>query len=117
MGCQGIIILHCSSCQALHVPSKLVCTRCGGENLTQRSGGTSGTIYSFTTIYTAPTRFCDQVPYDIALVELTGGVKVTARVERVRGESLYIGMPVRFSRQDEHGFWFKPDQHGPNSGF
>jgi len=116
MSCEVIKLLHCSRCQAFQVPPRLVCTKCGGEELTQVTREPSGTIYSFTTIHTAPARFSKQVPYHVALVELLGGARVTARVERVPGESLYIGMPVRLSRQDEHGLWFRPEQYEPNSG-
>lgn len=89
------------------VPPKRVCSICGMEDLIEVPGGCSGTIYSFTTIYVAPTQLRDQAPYEIALVKLPQGVKVTARIERTPAEGIEIGMPVRFTKRDEQGLWFK----------
>jgi len=41
----------------------------------------SGTVYTETVVHLAPERFAADVPYQVIIVELDGGGKVTARVE------------------------------------
>ena len=45
--------------------------------------------------------------YDIAIVELDEGIKITARVKKVEEELIKIGDPVQFLKKDEIGYWFK----------
>jgi len=44
----------------------------------------TGIIYTETVVHLAPTRFAGDVPYQIAIVTLDSGERLTARVEGVR---------------------------------
>jgi uncharacterized OB-fold protein len=48
----------------------------------------TGTVYTDTIVRAAPERFASEAPYQVILVSLDGGGRVTARVE---GETLAIG--------------------------
>lgn len=102
-----MVILHCKVCGALHIPPKYLCTKCGHQSLEEYRASGSGRIYTFTTIYVAPESFKDQVPYDIAIVELKEGLRVTARIKKTDGVQLNIGEPVHFFKKDEMGYWFQ----------
>jgi uncharacterized OB-fold protein len=104
---EGIRLLRCEGCGKLHVPPTFVCAGCGEEDLRDHPADGSGAIYSFTTIQVAPSAFRSQVPYDIALVRLKEGLKVTARVRRGARGTLSIGDPARFLGKDDAGFWFQ----------
>jgi len=66
-----------------------------------------GTVYSYTTIRVAPEAYRDQAPYDIAIVEMKSGVRITARVQAEVAGKVQIGEQVKFLRADENGYWFK----------
>jgi len=51
----------------------------------------SGTVYTETVVHLAPERFAADVPYQVIIVELDGGGRITARIE---GERVAIGDPV-----------------------
>ena len=48
----------------------------------------TGTIYTETTVHIAPEAFLKDVPYQIAIVELADGTKLTARID---GDPVKIG--------------------------
>ena len=60
--------------------------------------GESGTIYTETVVYSAPEAFTADVPYQLAIVTLDAGGRVTARIA---GERVAIG--DRVSRLDIRG--------------
>jgi uncharacterized OB-fold protein len=51
-----------------------------------------GTIYTDTIVHLAPERFAAAVPYQVAIVELEDGQRITARIE---GDRVVIGDPVQ----------------------
>ena len=54
----------------------------------------SGTVYTETVVYSPPEAYVNDVPYQLAIVELTGGRRVTGRVD---GERAQIGDEVKFA--------------------
>ena len=53
----------------------------------------SGIIYTETVVYSPPEAYVNDVPYQLAIVELTGGRRLTGRIE---GERARIGDRVSF---------------------
>jgi uncharacterized OB-fold protein len=54
----------------------------------------TGVIYTETVVYAAPEQFVADAPYQLAVVALDGGGRLTARIE---GERVQIGDAVRFA--------------------
>ena len=54
----------------------------------------SGTVYTETVVFSPPEAYVNDVPYQLAIVELAGGGRVTARVS---GERVAISDRVRFT--------------------
>ncbi len=54
----------------------------------------SGTVYTETVVFSPPEAYVNDVPYQLAIVELAGGRRVTGRVD---GERVQIGDPVQFA--------------------
>ncbi len=48
----------------------------------------TGTVYTETVIHSAPEKFVSEVPYQVAIVSLDEGGRVTARID---GERVAIG--------------------------
>ncbi len=76
-------------------------------------------MYSFTSIYEAPTGFDESAPYTVALVRLKEGPLVTAQLTDLGDDLPQIGMPVEMvtrrlrSDGDErgmliYGYKFRP---------
>ncbi len=87
--------VKCETCGKYYFPSRPLCPKCrrkGKVNEVQFSG--KGKIHTYTTIYSAPTGFEDQVPYVIALVELEEGVKILGQVVDCDPSDVKIGARV-----------------------
>jgi uncharacterized OB-fold protein len=54
----------------------------------------AGTIYTETVVYSPPEAYVNDVPYQLAIVELDGGRRITGRVA---GERVHIGDRVKFA--------------------
>ena len=54
---------------------------------------TTGTVYTETVVHAAPEQFTADAPYQLAIVSLAEGGRVTARIE---GPRVAIGDPVNF---------------------
>ena len=53
----------------------------------------SGTVYTETVVYSPPEAYVNDVPYQLAIVELEGGRRLTGRIE---GDRAHIGDRVSF---------------------
>lgn len=84
----------CPHCQAKIFPPRDVCPECGehAKDLHKFSG--LGQVYSFTTVYDAPSGFEENAPYTLALIQLDEGPMVTAQLTDVDTPAVEIGMPV-----------------------
>ena len=86
-----IPVMRCSGCNALAIPPQYVCRQCSGTSLVADELGTSGEIYTHTTIRVAPAELKDQAPYRIAVVTIEGGLRVTARLSGNPESPIQIG--------------------------
>jgi uncharacterized protein len=84
----------CPHCDAKIFPPRDVCQACGGEAKESFAFSGKGEVYSFTTIYEAPSGYDANTPYTVALVKLTEGPMITAQLTDLGEEPVEIGMPV-----------------------
>ncbi len=54
----------------------------------------SGVVYTETVIHSAPEAFLDEAPYQIAIVTLESGRRLTARI---LGDRVHVDDPVEFA--------------------
>ena len=64
----------------------------------------AGTIYTETVVYSPPEAYVNDVPYQLAIIELSGGRRVTGRVA---GERAQIGDRVQFAEFRNNVPFFK----------
>ena len=83
---------HCLNCGAIDALTRTVCTECLGEAFDTIDVPGRGTLVSWTTIRRAPTQFRDDVPYDVCVVDLSNGQRVTGRL--ATGVDAAVGAPV-----------------------
>ena len=85
----------CRGCGTVWFPPRLVCAECGKRDFEPHKLSDSGKVTTFTVIRVAPSKFCDEAPYAIGIVELEGGVAVQCQIADCAPEDLRIGMPVK----------------------
>jgi hypothetical protein len=112
----------CPNCAQRIFPPRDLCPDCGEEarEFYQFSG--RGEVYSFTTVYQAPSGFDQEAPYPMAMIRLEEGPLVTAQLTDLGNRAVEIGMPVemvtRKLRSDGergmlvYGYKFRPVLNG-----
>src|SRR5215207_2838725 len=96
-----LLVQRCTRCGAYAgqpvygtVPAR--CTRCLHDTLTWVAASGRATLYSFGIMHTAfHPGFAGELPYNVAVVELEEGVRMTTNVVGCANEELRIGMPLR----------------------
>lgn len=99
---------QCATCGKLVFPARPVCPDCRGRALHPYRFSGRGDVYSFSTVYDAPSGFTGYAPYIVAMVRLSEGPLVTAQLTDVNPEAVFIGMPVemvtrKLSEDGENG--------------
>lgn len=89
-----IAMQHCRACQQWVWYPRPHCPRCGGRELQWQTMSGDATLYSFC-ISPRPTapEFSDEVPQQLALVELAEGPRLTTTL--VGSQPWQIGMPLQ----------------------
>ena len=98
---------QCDTCKSLSATPHICCGRCGGPALRSVTLSGLGTLLSFTTIRVPPARFKGQEPYDIGVIDLEEGLRVTARLKVPVRREATIGDPVVFEGLVELGPVFR----------
>lgn len=100
-------VFQCDTCKSLSAAPYISCGRCGAPALRSVTLSGRGTLLSFTTIRIPPVRFKGQEPYDIAVIDLEEGLRVTARLKVPARREATIGDPVVFEGLVEQGPVFR----------
>ena len=100
---RGVLLLRrCGGCGTfmsptggLGTPLRPRCVSCFSGDLEWAPASGRGTLYSFALMHQVyDPAFADEVPYNIAVVELDEGVRVTTNVIGCPNDELWIGMPL-----------------------
>jgi uncharacterized protein len=97
-----LMLLRCRNCRhpmwpASHSGALSVtthCHQCFSSELDWEGAEGSGTLYSFAVMHQPYPGFEDEVPYNIAMVELSEGVRCLSTVVGCENEDLFVGMPL-----------------------
>ncbi|OGO25066.1 MAG: transcriptional regulator [Chloroflexi bacterium RBG_16_51_16] len=84
----------CPHCEKKIFPPRDICPNCGNEARDLFAFSGKGEVYSYTTIYEAPSGYDSTTPYTVALVKLDEGPIVTAQLTDQGEQPTEIGMPV-----------------------
>jgi len=99
-------IVTCTQCQKRYIPPQYTCFKCGGTTFSPAEIKGRGSVDSFTTIWVAPEKFMDQVPYHVIVVTMEDGLRVTGRLGGP-AEGLVLDAPVEFTEKNDIGYWFR----------
>jgi len=90
-------VFRCQGCGALHERAPVVCATCLGQLFDEQSVAGQGTLASWTTIRKPPLAFRGQGAYDVAVVDLAAGLRVTGRIASREGQA--VGDAVKLTHQ------------------
>ena len=85
----------CTKTGKVWFPPRLVCPDEKCRDFEKTVLADSGEVVTYTIVSVAEPRFTDQVPYAVAIVEMTDGTRITAMLADVDPAAVTIGMKVR----------------------
>jgi uncharacterized OB-fold protein len=102
---EKLLIQHCNECREMIFFPRVMCPHCGGTNIDFKEHNGLGEIYSYTVVHRTRTPgFKDEVPYVVALVNLSGGkARIMTNIIDCSIDEVEIGKQVEivFSKADE----------------
>jgi len=69
--------------------------------------GVSGTIVTYSVIYVPTPEFAGEAPYVLAVLQLSDGARLLARLPFAEDVPLEIGASVAYDHTDQHGPVFR----------
>ena len=86
---------RCDACGAFRWPPHGICPRCSSWEFHWVKIPETGKVYSYTVVHHASApAFAEDVPYIVAIVELTEGPHITTNITGCKPDAVRIGMPV-----------------------
>lgn len=95
----------CKKCSEIHFPKRLICPGCGGTSFEQIQLSREGKLITYTIIHVGHSKFKNQTPYAIGIVELKEGVRLLMQIADCELSDLKTDMPlaIEFRRISEEG--------------
>jgi uncharacterized protein len=101
---QVLMIQQCTSCSTAQVPGRYVCDECLSDELEWIEASGRGTVFTFVIVHQKyHPAFLDEIPYNVALIELEEGPRLTSNIVGIPNEAIYVGMPVQVTFEDGSG--------------
>lgn len=90
-----LVIQKCRDCGKFRFYPRAICPHCFSYNTEWTKVSGRGKIYSFTIAHRAASPvFRQDIPYNIAIIELQEGVRMMSNIVECRNEDLKVDMPV-----------------------
>ena len=87
---------RCKSCERLYFPPRAQCVRCLSSDMDWTEMNGKAILITYTTIYSAPAGFEEDVPYTLGVARLEEGPKVLARLDKnIDRSGIAIGMKLK----------------------
>ena len=98
-GCAAgeIRLPRCRSCGTAHFYPRPFCPHCGADDITWIRAAGTGTVWASTVVHSSfwGDAWADDLPYNVAIVELDEGVRLVSNVLGVAPGNVRIGARVR----------------------
>ena len=90
-----LMIQRCTACGAYLAPGSRACTECLSEALEWAPASGQATLFTFAIMHQRyHPGFADDLPYNIAVVELAEGPRLNTTIVGVANAELRVGMPL-----------------------
>ena len=102
-----LVGFECASCGKKYFEEKGLCP-CGATEFNEIEFSGKGKIVSFTQIHSGPEAFTELGKYNVAIIDLDEGARITAQIADAKYEDLKIGQNVeavfrKFYKSGEKG--------------
>jgi uncharacterized OB-fold protein len=98
------VLQKCDECGTFRYPPGPICPSCMSDNVSWQESQGQGEIFTFTTVYRAPSaEFDSAVPYTVALVDLDEGPRVMGNVIECPPEDITVTARVSVTFEDVGG--------------
>lgn len=91
----GLVAKRCPQDGTTYLPSQVACPQCGNGDAADVEVSGSGRVRVWTRIHIAPTRYEDDAPYTVVLVDLDEGLRVMGRLIETNGDPSGARVQVR----------------------
>ncbi len=96
-----LMLQECSACGAVMWPVKPRCDNCWSADIKWVQASGKGTLYSFTLVHQLMhPGFADEIPYNLAEVDLEEGLRIMTNVVGCSNAALQIDMPLEVTFED-----------------
>ena len=85
---------RCRACGRYQFPVGTPCPSCHGGDVEAVRLSSTGTLWGWTTVHTAPPGYDGPVPFGFGVVELPEGLRVITRLEATDVDALTFGTPM-----------------------
>lgn len=95
-----LLIRSCTVCGAALGPAATFCSECLSEDLTWKEASGRGRLFTFGIMHQKFPGFENDVPYNIAVVQLEEGPRMNSNIVGCADSDLKIGMALKVTFQD-----------------
>ena len=87
---------YCETCGTAYFPPRVVCPKCRRKGkLKKMTFSGEGRIVSYTKVYVPPTGLELEVPYYLAIIQLSEGPMIIGQLVEVEDDNIHIGDKVK----------------------
>ena len=95
------LIQRCTHCGHLSFPPMPNCDNCLSTDLEWVRADGKGTVFSYIVYHQGwLPGYKDEIPYNVAIIELSEGVRLINNVVGIPNEKIEVGMPVQVTFED-----------------
>jgi uncharacterized protein len=99
----NFIAYSCNQCDQLFTQKKYLCPSCRHDTFSEQEVSGKGKVYTHTKIHISSPEFQHLSPYNVALIELEQGLKLTGRIN----DEIQIGDQVELHEKTNGAYIFK----------
>lgn len=92
---------RCGGCGRFRYPPSAFCPHCLSEEAEWQPASGKAAVYSFIIVHQRyDPSFADDLPYNVAIVELDEGPRLVTNIVGCRNEDIHVGMPLVITYAD-----------------
>ncbi len=95
------LIQRCKECGHMWFPPMTNCSKCLSTTIEWVKTSGRGTVFSYIVYHQGWLHgYKDEVPYNVAIIELSEGVRLISNIAGIPNEMIEVGMPVQVTFED-----------------
>ena len=91
----------CNGCKSSIFYPRSICPACGSSAICWKVSSGLGKIYACTTVYRAPPKYKDKVPYIVALIDLDEDYRMMSEIINFGEKDVSVGKQVKVIFRDD----------------